>query len=91
MIFGGHFGDLIEGAGNEVGELHFDHGAQSHHGCADGGAYEAGLGEGCIQDSPFAIFLEKPFRDFECAAVRADVLTHEKHPFVAAHFFVQGL
>ena len=52
MVLGRDLGDLVEGAGNEVGELHFHDRAQAHHRGADGGAHNTGLGQRRIEDSP---------------------------------------
>ena len=86
-----HLGDLVEGAGDEVGELHLDHGAHPHHGRADGSANEPGLGQRRVQHPPFAVLLLEPLRDPESSAVRADVLAHQKYPFVTSHFFIERL
>src|SRR6266704_2365235 len=84
-------GDLVEGAGDEVGELHLDHRAHPHHGRADGSAHEPGLGQRRVQHPPLAVLLLEPLRDPEGPAVRADVLAHQKYPFVAGHFFIERL
>src|SRR5439155_10653105 len=91
MVLRRHFGDLVEGAGDEVGELHLHHGTHPHHGRADGGAYEPGLGQRRVQYPPLAVLLLEPLRDPEGSAVRADVLAHQKDPFVAGHFFIERL
>ena len=41
MVLGRDLGDLVEGTGDEVGELHFHDRAQAHHRRADGGSHKA--------------------------------------------------
>src|SRR2546425_643846 len=48
-------------------------------------------GRGGTQPPPLAVLLLEPLRDPEGSAVRADVLAHQKDPFVAGHFFIERL
>ena len=91
MVLGRDLGDLIERAGDEVGELHLYDWTQAHHRGSDGGSHKAGLGQRCVQDSPLAVFLKEALGDLEGPAIGADIFAHQKNPFVARHFLVQSL
>ena len=91
VVLGRHLGDLIEGAGDKIGELHLHDGAHAHHSRADRGSHEPGLGQRRVQHAPLAVLFLEAFRNPERAAVRPDVLPHEKHPLVAGHLFIERL
>ncbi len=84
---GGEVDDLVEAAGDEIGELHFGDGTQSHESGADGRADDGGFGNGRIDDAPGAEVLQKSGGDFEGAAVFADVLADAEDVGVALHLF----
>src|SRR4051812_8098180 len=89
--FGSEVRDLIEGAGNEIGELHFGDGAHTHQGCTDRGADNSGFRDRCVDDAPFAESLEHPRSDFESATVDADVFTQDEYTIVFFHLFPDAL
>src|SRR2546428_5107785 len=71
---GGEIGDLVEGAGNEVDELHFRDGPHPHQRCADGGPDDPRLGNRSVNHPLLAEPLQEPLRYLEGAAVDANVL-----------------
>ena len=89
--FGGEIGDLVESAGNEIGELHFGDGTHSHEGRTNGGPHDPGFRYRCIDDAP----LTKPFQhsggDFEGTAIYTDVFAENEHTFILFHFFPDAL
>src|SRR5581483_1640599 len=87
---GGEIDDLIETAGDEVGELHLGHGAQTHEARADGRTDNRGFGNRRIHYALVAEFLQKSGGHFERAAVGSDVLSYEEDIGVALHFFPQS-
>ena len=58
----GEVRDLIECAGNEIGELHLGDRPHSHQRRADGGADDCGFGNRRVDDAPLAEFLEHALR-----------------------------
>src|SRR5262245_36220379 len=89
MILSRDFGDLVEGTRDKIGELHFHHGAHTHHGRADRRSDKPGFSQRGVQYPPFAVFLLEAFRDPERAAVRADVLAHQENALVTRHLLIQ--
>src|ERR1700681_3791574 len=79
--------NLIEGAGNEIGELHFRDRPHSHQCRADRGSDDSGFGYRCVDDAPLAELFEHSGSNLKCTTVGADVLTQDKHTFVLLHFF----
>src|SRR5262249_6401288 len=71
--FGGEIGDLIEGAGNEIRELHFCDRAHSHQCRADCGADDSGFRDRRVDDPPFAEAFEHSRSDLECSTVNPNV------------------
>ena len=88
---GGEVGDLVEAAGDEVGELHLGDGPHAHQRRADRGADDAGLGDRRVHDALLAELFEHAVGDLECAAVDADVFAEDEHAFVALHLFPDSL
>ena len=70
---GGEVDDLVEAAGDEIGELHLRHRAQAHQAGADGRAHDGRFGDGRIHHAALAEMLEEAGGHFERAAVDADV------------------
>jgi hypothetical protein len=89
--FGGEVDNLVEAAGDEIGELHFRHRPQPHEAGADGRADNGAFGNGRIHDALLAEVLEESRGHFECAAVNADVLAQQEDVGVALHFFPHPL
>src|SRR5262245_17622981 len=75
--------DLIEGARDKVGKLHFCDRPHSHQCCADCGSDNSRFRNRRVHDARLAEFFEHALRDFECAAVDSDVLTQHKDTIVA--------
>jgi hypothetical protein len=86
---GGEIDDLVEAAGDEIGELHFGHRPQSHQARADGRAGDGRFGDGRIDHALLAEMLEKAGGHLERAAVHADVLAQQEHVGVALHLLPQ--
>src|SRR5579883_1736505 len=57
--FGGEIHNLVETAGNKIGELHFGDRPKAEKRRADGGPHNGGLGNGRIDDALFAEALEE--------------------------------
>ena len=89
--FRGEVRDLIEGAGNEIGELHFGDGPHSHQRRADRRADDSGFGDRRVDDAPLAESLEHAGGDFESAAVDADIFAKDEDAFVLFHLFPDAL
>lgn len=90
MVLGRHLGDLVEGAGNKVRELHLHDRAQAHHGCADRRADNSRFCKRRIKHPPLTVFLEKAFGDLEGPSVHTDIFTHQEHPFITGHLLVKA-
>ena len=89
--FGGEVCDLIERAGNEVGELHFRNRPHSHEGGADCGTDDSGFGNRRIDDPPFPELFKHAGGDFESAAVDAYIFSEDEHTLVLLHLFPDSL
>ena len=83
MQFRGLLDELVHRRRNEIGELNFGNGAQSHHGAADGRRDDNAFGERRIEHAVFAIFIEQAGGDFEHAAGQADIFAEDEDAFVA--------
>ncbi len=59
---GGEIHDLVEAAGDEIGELHLGHRAQPHERGADGRAHDGRFGDGRIHHAPRAEVFEEARR-----------------------------
>src|ERR1700683_342824 len=89
--FGDHVGDLVEGAGDEINELHFRHGAQAEIAHAARSAYDGGFADRSFDHAFVAETREQAFGGFERAAVDADVFADDDDGRVAVHFLEHGL
>ncbi len=69
--------DLVEAAGDEVAELHLDHGPEAVQGQAQGGPQRARLDDGRVAHARLAELLDEALGDLEDAAVLGDVLAEE--------------
>lgn len=78
--------DLVVGGAEEAFELDFGDGPHAGHGEADGGADDAGFGEGRVDDAVFAEALGEAFGDAEDAAVDADIFAEDDDAVVGFHF-----
>ncbi len=87
----GEVGDHVEGAGDEVGELHLGDRTHPHHRRADRGADDRRLGQRGVHDPLLAEPREQPVRHLEGAAVDADVLAEHEHALVALHLLEDAL
>src|SRR5205085_11512796 len=83
----GEIRDLIESAGDEIRELHFRDRTHSHERGANRGSHDSGFRYRRIDNAPFAEAFEHSGRDFERAAVDADILAENEHTFVLFHLF----
>src|SRR2546427_591419 len=82
---------LPERQGDEARSLPPPRGPPPHHGPAGARPHTPARGRGLTRPPPLAVLLLEPLRDPEGSAVRADVLAHQKDPFVAGHFFIERL
>src|SRR3546814_2080790 len=87
---GGFGDDLIEAGVDVVGELDLRDGAKAVGRHADGGADDAALGDGRVEDAGLAIFLLKAGGGAEDAAEITDILAHHDGVGVALHHHVVG-
>ncbi|MNY35608.1 hypothetical protein D3C86_1700280 [compost metagenome] len=83
--------DLVDGREDVVHELDLGDRAQAVEGHADGGADDAGLGEGGVDDPVLAELLLQADGGAEDAAELAHVLAHDDHPIILAHLDLQGV
>ena len=81
----GEVRDHVEGAGDEVDELHLRDRAQAHHRRPDRRADDRGLGDRRVDDALLAELAEQAVGHLEGAAVDADVLAQEEDALVALH------
>ena len=88
---GDEVGDLVEAAGDEIDELHFDHGPQAEIAHAAGRADDGGFADGRVDHALGAEFREQAFGDLERAAVDADIFAESDDGGVALHLFEQRL
>ena len=88
---GGKVRDLVERAGHEIRELHFDDRPQAVDGCPCSGPHDGRLRQRCVDHSPLAEALQKTLRYLEGAAVDGDVLAHDEDGLVTLHFFPKAL
>src|SRR5215831_13186033 len=83
--------DLVEGARNEVGELHLRNGTHTHqrsaYGCADDGRFR----DRRVDDALFTKLFQHAGGDLECSAVNADVFTKDEDAFVLLHLLPDAL
>src|SRR2546430_3757366 len=91
MSLGHEIGNLIEGANDEIDELHFADGAQAavaHPASrADNGALADGRVDHALPTKP----LQQPFAGLECPAVHAHVFANQHDGRVPLHLFKHGL
>ena len=87
----GSIDDLVEGARDEIAELHLEHRAHAEDGRADAGADNQGLGDRRIDHAILAKRIEQALGDFEGAAQFGHVFAHDKNIFIAPHLFMQRL
>ena len=84
--------DAVEGAADEVGELHLHHRTQSHQGHAGGHPGEAKLRNRRVHHPPRTELRFESLGDLERAAeVAADVFAKDEDARVAAHLLAQRL
>src|SRR6267143_2266946 len=91
MRFRDHVADLVEGAADEIHELEFGDGAHAGERRYEGRAHDGGLGDGRVDDALGAEAVDETVRDFERAAVNADVFAEAEDGGVAVHFFPDSL
>ena len=84
-------GQHVVGIGDEVDELHLDHGPQPHVRGAGRGADDADLGDRAVDDARFPEFRQQALSDLERATVRTDVLTNHEDVRIALHLLEQSL
>src|SRR6185503_2923292 len=86
-----HVADLVHGTGNKVHELKFRHRTHAGERCAEGCTHYGGFCDRSV-DHPFrAKTMDKAIRDFEGAAVDADVFTQAEDGGVALHLLPDSL
>ena len=87
----GHVVDqLIEPAGDEVGELHFGHGPHAHERRAHGRADDHGLRHGRVDHPVLAEIVQESLRDLEGPAVDPDVLAETEDAFISLHLLAES-
>src|SRR5713226_8858955 len=91
MSLGDEIRNLIEGANDEVDELHFANGAQAAVAHTAGGADNGALADGRVDDTLPAEALEQPFAGLERPAVDPDVFANQDNRGVALHLLEHGL
>ena len=79
---GGEVRDHVEGARDEVDELHLGHGPHPHHRGPDRGADDGGLGDRRVDDALLAELGDEAVGHLEGAAVDADVLAEQEDALV---------
>ena len=82
--------DLVEGGIDVVGELDFDHRAQTVSAHADGRRHDAALADRRIEAAREAVLLLQAFGHAEHAAEIADILAEGEHVRVARQHHVEG-
>src|SRR5690606_26711428 len=83
--------DLVETAGDEVGELHFHHTLESAEAQAQANADNGAFAKRRIAHAVPAEFIQKALCDLENAAVIGNVLPHQDQVGVPAHGFAQSV
>ena len=76
---------LIDRRVEETHELNFGDRSKPLGGDPDRRADDDTLGKGCVEDPGCPKAIKDPVRDTKDAAVDADVLTEEEHPFIVGH------
>src|SRR5712692_4923778 len=84
-------GQQIETAGNEVDELKLGDWPQAQQRRPARRADNRGFRDGRVDHAFVAKVIDDAFRNFECAAVRADVFADQKDSRVALHLFPDAL
>ena len=84
-------GQHVVGARDEVDELHFGDGAQSHVGRTGRRAHNRSFGDGRIDDARLAEALAESLGDLERTPVQTDVLPQDEDAFVALHLLPETL
>src|ERR1035437_4282988 len=90
-VLGREVREEVEGARDEVDELHLGDGTHAAHRRADGAAHDRLFGERRVEDALFPEPLLQPFRHLEGAAVDADVLPEDEDARIAFHLLEEGL
>ena len=91
MRLGHHVHDLIESAADEVHELEFSHGTHAGKRRAKGRAHDSRLSDGRINHALRPKVVDKSVRNFERAAVNADVFTNTEDGGIGLHLFPESL
>src|SRR3954470_10235299 len=86
-----HVDELVEAAGDEVGELHLADRPHAHHAGADGRADDRRLGQRRVHHAVRAELVDEAVGDLERAAEDPDVLAHQEHALVRAHLLAQAV
>ena len=87
----GDVDELVEAAGDEVGELHLGDRAQALDGGADRAADDRRLGQRRVHHALGAELVDEAVGHLEGAAEGADVLAHQEHALVGAHLLAHGV
>ena len=88
---GREVGDLVEAAGHEVCELHFEDWAQSIDGGSGASAHDARLSEGGVHHTQLAEAFQHALGDLERTAVSRHVLAHHEDRVIAFHLLPDAL
>src|SRR5713226_1153548 len=75
VVLGTDIHNLVETIRHKICELHFRHGTHAGNCRAGGCPNDGGFSKHCVDNALLSEFLDKPLRDFECAAVCSDVFT----------------
>ena len=81
--------ELIHDQEDKIAKHQIDNRACAGHGRADRKPHKAGFGDGGVNDTACAEFLDQTGKDFERCAGFGHVFTDDEHSVVAAHFFGQ--
>ena len=91
MRLGHHVHDLVKSAADEVHELKFSHRTHAGKRRAKRRAHNGRFGDRRIDDALRAKVMDKTVRDFERAAINANVFTDTEDAGVRLHLFPESL
>ncbi len=86
-----HVHDLVESAADEIHKLELGYRAHAGERGAEGCAYDGGFRDRHVDDALGTEAVDEAVRDFESAAVDADVLAETEDGGVALHFLPDAL
>ena len=87
--FGREVHNLVEAAGNKIGELHLGHRPQPHEARANSRAHDGGFRNRRVHHAPLTEALDEARGHLEGAAVDANIFANQEDAGVALHLFPQ--